>query len=659
MPVTFGDCAGPTVAWVSGPKPQPFTPAEAEGIRVAAAEPPRQPDPADGSKGSGAPADPKLARQQAIEQARNAGLLGVTSLKQGGAFASLTGTGDSDYGFDDGNIYGVLLGSEAGDLGGGLGFGRSGFGPGGGGTGWGTIGTGRYGTIGHGSGYGVGGGRGGMRGRTTAVPTISIGQPNAQGDLDKAIIRRYVKRNIQKIQYCYEKQLLAKPTLAGTVQTQFFIAPSGQVASATAAGVDPDVAACIATVLKSIEFPRPKGGGGVQVNYPFTLRLPEDSSKPGHSPVVAASGSGSAASGGTGTAEANSGSNTTTSGENTAASGRKLFRSPDRSPIDASKYEPGANNPLRAQQHELTECFRTGRQHFGAVVVELHYDATGHISDATAHGLDDAHERSCVLEIAKRIQRTGADPVAQRCSIAFGVMPQAAMPAIDITADAIKLDGKQLASLPAVAADHQASRIPELVSAVEAGVQADTAATGPVLVMHEPRIVRPIAATPMNAVVRVLASVLAAGDDFILAAQRDADWRLMQPMMTLPVIPVPFGTGGRWNHVKGQRNLFASVDDERVILSLLVTKEQIWVGLSRVNEFQEIARDSSQLDKLAEALKSHKASAFFADRADFEIAADDDVTYGEVVNVIDAAGKVGFVGWQLTDPAGLAARPSR
>lgn len=306
----------------------------------------------------------------------------------------------------------------------------------------------------------------------------------------------------------------------------------------------------------------------------------------------------------------------------------------------------------------MTECFRTGGQHFGAVVVELHYDVIGHVSNATAHGLDDAHERSCVLEIARHLQRTGAGPAGQRCPIAFGVMPQAEMPAIDITADAIKLDGKQLARLPVVAADPQASRIPELVSAVEAGVQADTAATGPALVMHEPRIVRPIATTPMNVVVRVLASVLAVGDDFVLAAQRGADWRLMHPMMTLPVVPVPFGTGGKWNHVKGHGNRFASTDDERVVLSLLVTKEQIWVGLSRVNEFQEIARDSLQLDKLAEALKVHKASAFFADRADFEIAADDNVTYGDVVNIIDAASKVGFVEWQLTDPNGLAARPS-
>ncbi len=221
-------------------------------------------------------ADPQLARQAAVEQARNAGVLGSTALQQGGAFASLTGTGDISSGFDDSNIYGGLLGNEAGEMNGGFGYGRSGFGPGGGGTGWGTIGTGRYGTIGHGSGtgngYGVGGGRGGMRGRTAAVPTVSIGQPSANGDLDKAIIRRYIKRNIQKITYCYEKQLLAKPGLSGTVATQFFITPNGTVQNSAGQGVDPSVASCVAGVISGIEFPKPQGGGGVEVNYPFTFR---------------------------------------------------------------------------------------------------------------------------------------------------------------------------------------------------------------------------------------------------------------------------------------------------------------------------------------------------------------------------------------------------
>ncbi|MBA3462476.1 MAG: AgmX/PglI C-terminal domain-containing protein [Deltaproteobacteria bacterium] len=107
---------------------------------------------------------------------------------------------------------------------------------------------------------------------TGGVPTLSIGQPSASGDLDKAIIRRYIKRNIQKIQYCYEKQLLATPGLQGTVAASFTITASGSVREAQGSGVHPSVSACVASVIGSIEFPKPKDGGVVRVNYPFTFR---------------------------------------------------------------------------------------------------------------------------------------------------------------------------------------------------------------------------------------------------------------------------------------------------------------------------------------------------------------------------------------------------
>jgi hypothetical protein len=140
----------------------------------------------------------------------------------------------------------------------------------------GTIGVGAPGTIGHGSGtgtgYGVGSGRGGMRGRQSAVPQVRIGQPTANGDLDKAIIRRYIVRNMAKITYCYEKELVHRPGLEGTVNTQFFISNTGTVVDSRASGVAAEVSTCIAAVIKAIEFPRPKGGGGVQVNYPFNFR---------------------------------------------------------------------------------------------------------------------------------------------------------------------------------------------------------------------------------------------------------------------------------------------------------------------------------------------------------------------------------------------------
>jgi len=65
-------------------------------------------------------------------------------------------------------------------------------------------------------------------------------------------------------------------------------------------------------------------------------------------------------------------------------------------------------------------------------------------------------------------------------------------------------------------------------------------------------------------------------------------------------------------------------DDERVILSVLVQSDRIWVGLSRVNEFQDIPKkgDDQDWEKLETTLKEHKSSTFFEQRSDLEIAAE-------------------------------------
>jgi biopolymer transport protein ExbD len=105
-------------------------------------------------------------------------------------------------------------------------------------------------------------------------------------------------------------------------------------------------------------------------------------------------------------------------------------------------------------------------------------------------------------------------------------------------------------------------------------------------------------------------------------------------------------------------------DDEHVTLSVLVTSEKIWVGLSRINQFQEIPNKGTERDwdRFENTLKENKASAFFADRSDIEIAAESTsssvVKYQDVIHAMDVAVKVGFVDVGLTDPNGLAARPT-
>jgi len=188
-------------------------------------------------------------------------------------------------GVRDSNIYGGLVGNEVGEMNGNFGYARSGFGAGGGGTAWGTIGTGRYGTIGHGSGsgtgegYGTGAGRVALRGRTATLPSVSISQPAVVGSLDKAFVRRYLRRHLASIRYCYEKELLARPSLHGRIATRFTIAPDGKVVAATASGFDEAVAQCIAGVLRRIEFPA-SHDATVQVNYPFTFRTADTPEAP-------------------------------------------------------------------------------------------------------------------------------------------------------------------------------------------------------------------------------------------------------------------------------------------------------------------------------------------------------------------------------------------
>ena len=156
-------------------------------------------------------------------------------------------TGGATYG---GGSYGVLAalgggGDDAdgvvGDLSSGGGGGGGGFGPGGG---------------------GVGGG----------PPTVSLGAPGGQSQaLDPAIIRRHVRRNIDKIQLCYEQELPGDPKLAGKVNVRFTIGADGKVIQASAAGM-PTVEDCVAAVISTIQFPPPRGGGIVNVNYPFIFQ---------------------------------------------------------------------------------------------------------------------------------------------------------------------------------------------------------------------------------------------------------------------------------------------------------------------------------------------------------------------------------------------------
>lgn len=225
--------------------------------------------------------DPQLARARAIREAESAGILGSTEALRRN-IASMTSPVDWDSGFDDASIYGAVFGAS-GEGAGSFGLGRRGISLGGGceGSHCGVIGTGHYATTPHPGGRGGPGdwpfGRGGgpRLSRTAAVPTVVIRPPTTASDgLDRAIIKRYVARSVEKIKYCYERELLARSGLEGTIAVQFMIGPTGTVTAAHGSGFDPTIATCVAGVIRTIEFPRPRTDSTVQVNYPFTFRAP-------------------------------------------------------------------------------------------------------------------------------------------------------------------------------------------------------------------------------------------------------------------------------------------------------------------------------------------------------------------------------------------------
>jgi hypothetical protein len=222
-----------------------------------------------------------------------------------------------------------------------------------------------------------------------------------------------------------------------------------------------------------------------------------------------------------------------------------------------------------------------------------------------------------------------------------------------VTADAVMLDGVKQGTIGELTNDDSLRfKIPSLYEALEARMRT---ARGSVVTITGPLAIKALDAAKMKIVNKVISTTRAAGADFVLAYQGGApDWQLLTPV-AYPLVPVPFGTGDFFSY-RRVRDAMVMDDSEIVRISVLVQSDKIWVGISRVNEFQELRRDPA---KLATVLKEHKASAFFADRHDIEIAGDPGASYIDVINAIKAAQGAGFTNWQLTDPYGLSARPQQ
>lgn len=244
--------------WVQAPPPKPKLPARAPKPKAtdiigskARAE----------ARGPASRSRARVAPKNDIQVAMNSGLLRL--LKGGGALGSV---------FEGG--LGESLNQAMDGLRGPTSAGGSGL------LGLGTRGGGRVGPAAGGGSVGIGAlttsrepGRGvepalKRRRQGHIVPGRVVHSPG----LDKREVRRVMTRNRARLQFCYEKELNPKPNLQGKVSLEFTVLPNGQVSkvrSANSTLQDEVVEACLERVVRSLRFPKPRGGGVVIVRYPI------------------------------------------------------------------------------------------------------------------------------------------------------------------------------------------------------------------------------------------------------------------------------------------------------------------------------------------------------------------------------------------------------
>ena len=214
----------------------------------------------------GAPKVDKDKREEDRKLAMDA--LAALGLKgPDGAVSNVLGPGGLGSGIN--NALGGLRGASMGDAGGAGGLGSRGTGAGGGGN---ALGIGG---LGSGTGRGSGGSGGiDLGGRGKGMTRVQPGKVISKGSLSREEIQRVIRRVMNQIKFCYERELNKNPNLEGKIVASWVIQGSGDVGTAKASQNtmgNANVEECVMRIIKRLRFPQPQGGGQVFVTYPFVF----------------------------------------------------------------------------------------------------------------------------------------------------------------------------------------------------------------------------------------------------------------------------------------------------------------------------------------------------------------------------------------------------
>lgn len=148
----------------------------------------------------------------------------------------------------------------------------------GGGGGGGAIRT-KGNASGSGTGYGTQGLKGGAG--TRGIAGAVVGQPKLAGKsgktegLTRDQVMKVMQKHLAEVQHCYEKSLLSNPDLAGRMEFEWDIEPSGSVSASrvkkSSVNGGDELGECIKGVFMAIQFPKATNGQSTTptIGFPF------------------------------------------------------------------------------------------------------------------------------------------------------------------------------------------------------------------------------------------------------------------------------------------------------------------------------------------------------------------------------------------------------
>jgi hypothetical protein len=95
--------------------------------------------------------------------------------------------------------------------------------------------------------------------------------------LTREEIARVVRANEHEIRACYDRALIqsGNSSLQGRLEVDWFVNAQGRATNIqrkSGFGADAGLFDCVASRIRTWQFPKPRGGQGAQVSYPWLLR---------------------------------------------------------------------------------------------------------------------------------------------------------------------------------------------------------------------------------------------------------------------------------------------------------------------------------------------------------------------------------------------------